>query len=141
MAGGFCRKNQNASFNHKTQARLTDGLFDPDTEFGKYEKNRLRVEKFSLHLNILIASGHPVSTIRLENLRIGSTDLKYMAKLAEVLKQPDTQDKTLRAEAERFLKETPERVGITLAHDPSARAEAREKAIDLILKLTGQPKH
>ena len=86
----------------------------------------------------LIASGHPVSTIRLENLRIGSTDLKYMAKLAEVLKQSDTQDKTLRAEAERFLKETPERVGITRAHDPSARAEAREKAIDLILKLTGR---
>lgn len=46
--------------------------------------------------------------------------------------------KALVNKAERFLKETPERVGITRAHDPSARAEAREKAIDLILKLTGR---
>jgi len=83
----------------------------------------------------LMASGNPVSTIRLENLRIGNTDIKYMAKLAEVLKNSKTKDAGLRAEAEKFLKETPKLVGVDMAHDPAQHVQAREKAIDLILQL------
>ena len=83
----------------------------------------------------IMASGHPVSTIRLECLRIGSTDIKYMKKLAEVLKNADGADAALRNEAEKFLKETPMRAGMTMLHDPGFTAAAREQAIDLILKL------
>ena len=83
----------------------------------------------------LLTSGHPVSTIRLECLRIGSTGIKYMKKLADVLESAKTADSGLRSETEKFLKETPMRVGIILAHDPAASAAAREKAIDYIPKL------
>ncbi|MGN0873077.1 MAG: glycoside hydrolase domain-containing protein [Victivallales bacterium] len=83
----------------------------------------------------LMASGNPVSTIRLENLRIGNTDIKYMAKLAEVLENSKTEDAGLRTEAEKFLKETPKLVGVDMAHDPAQHVQAREKAIDLILQL------
>ena len=83
----------------------------------------------------LVASGKPVSTIRLECLRIGSTDIKYLKKLAEVLKLSKSADPKLRGEIEKFLKEAPVRAGITMAHDPKVSAEIREKAIDYILKL------
>ena len=86
----------------------------------------------------LMASGQPVSTIRLECLRIGSTDIKYMKKLAEVLKEAKSAEPGLRSEAEKFLKETPMSVGMTRSHDPAVRAAAREMAIDLILKLTAK---
>lgn len=97
---------------------------------------RTRDWKLSSYGNVaLVASEHPVSTIRLENLRIGSTDIKYMAKLAEVLKKTKSTDKKLLAEAGNFLKETPKRMIGELAHDPKAREKVREKAIDLILLL------
>lgn len=83
----------------------------------------------------IMASGQPVSTIRLECLRIGSTDIKYMKKLAEVLKNSDRADSALRNEAEKFLKETPMRAGMTMLHEQDFTAAAREQAIDLILKL------
>ena len=58
-----------------------------------------------------------------------------MKKLEEMLKKNTSAAPALRSEIEKFLKETPKRVGVTLAHDPPASAEAREKAIDYILKL------
>lgn len=82
-----------------------------------------------------MASGVPVSTIRQECLRIGNNDIKYMKKLADTLKTSQTKDPKLKAEAENFLKTTPKQVGITMKHDSSAATLAREKAIDLTLKL------
>ncbi len=82
-----------------------------------------------------MASGHPVSSIRQECLRIGGNDLKYMRKLAEVLKNAGTKDAKLRAEAEAFLKDIPAKVGIRMKHDPDQAEIAREQAIDYILKL------
>lgn len=83
-----------------------------------------------------MSSGHPVSTIRQECLRIGANDLKYLRKLSEVLKNSGTKDAKLRAEAEAFLKETPACVGIQKRFDPEQAEAAREKAIDYILKLS-----
>ena len=83
----------------------------------------------------LMASGKPVSTIRLECLRIGSTDIKYMKKLADLLKDPANRDHPQREEIGKFLRDAPKQVGITMAHDPKISAQTREKAIDYILLL------
>ncbi len=83
-----------------------------------------------------MSSGHPVSTIRQECLRIGANDLKYLRKLSEVLKNSGSEDAKLRAEAEAFLKEVPARVGIQKRFDPEQAEAAREKAIGYILKLS-----
>lgn len=86
----------------------------------------------------MMASGHPVATIRLECLRIGSTDIKYMKKLSELLKNSQSADPELRCKAEKFLKETPIRVGMALSHNPASSAAAGEQAINLILQLMEQ---
>ncbi|MPN55652.1 hypothetical protein SDC9_203336 [bioreactor metagenome] len=83
-----------------------------------------------------MSSGHPVSTIRQECLRIGANDLKYLRKLSSVLKNSGSKDAKLRAEAEAFLKEVPARVGIQKRFDPEQAEAAREQAIDYILKLS-----
>lgn len=84
----------------------------------------------------LYTPGGPVSTIRLECLRIGATDIKYMKKLAEILDTPSAKRHTaLHAQAAEFLKKAPYEVGVSKVHDPRQPALAREKAIDFILKL------
>ena len=104
-------------------------------EFMTYRYAAADWKRKSYGSTALFASGRPVSTIRLECLRIGSTDIKYLKKLAEVLKQSKSADAKLRGEIEKFLKEAPVRAGITMAHDPKVSAEIREKAIDYIMKL------
>ncbi len=81
------------------------------------------------------STGHPVSSIRMECLRIGQTDVKYMKKLAEVLaanpKHPAA------AEARKFLDEAPMAV-IKNGHDQKLADQTREQAIGLILKLSAR---
>lgn len=68
-------------------------------------------------------------------LRIGATDIKYIKKLADTLKDHPNADPNLRAETEKFLSEISTLVASKMAHDSCQPELAREKAIDLILKL------
>lgn len=78
-----------------------------------------------------------LTSVRFECLRIGSTDLKYMKKLADVAaaaKAAGTAPELVQ-EAEKLLKDAPNKVSMTDLHDSTAAETIRNKAIDLILKI------
>ncbi len=81
------------------------------------------------------ATGQPVSSVRMECLRIGITDVKYMKKLADVLAANPNHPAA--AEARKFLGEAPLDV-VRNSHDQSRAGKVREEAIALILKLSGK---
>jgi len=72
-----------------------------------------------------------IPSIRLENFRIGQTDVKYM-KLLESLARDDS--KTAK-EARAFLETAARDVAVVYPHDPNKADEVRQKAIDFILEL------
>ena len=73
-----------------------------------------------------------VPSVRLENLRIGMTDVKYM-KLLERLATGDSSEAA--REARNFLKKAPGEVVRIYPHDSFKADEMRSRAIELILKL------
>ena len=79
-------------------------------------------------------SAELVPSIRLENLRIGMTDVKYL-KLLERLAAGDSE---AAREARKFLEKAPKEVVVTYPHVDSKADEMRSRAIDLILKLQRQ---
>ncbi len=79
----------------------------------------------------------PVGSIRLECLSLGMTDVKYLDKLAEVLKAAKAagrDDETVKA-AEALLRDGPAKAVRSHSHDPGVTDEIRQQAIDLILQL------
>lgn len=80
----------------------------------------------------------PVPSIRYECLREGMDDLKYMAKLAEVVaeaRKKTGSDKTLIKKAEAFLTETPKKVANDFPYKETLAEEARRQAARFILEL------
>jgi hypothetical protein len=86
----------------------------------------------------LSGSDDPMPSVRLEAFRIGQTDIKYM-KLLETLAEK-CPDPKLAAEAKIFLKKAPHEVSMVYPHDSAKAGEARDKAIDLILKIQNSKK-
>lgn len=76
-----------------------------------------------------------IPSIRLEALRVGIMDVKYM-KLLEKL-AASTTDKTLAAEAGKFLASAPGDVETIYPHEKGRADKVRDEAIGLILKLQG----
>lgn len=80
---------------------------------------------------------HCITSVRFECLRIGSTDLKYMAKLAEVAaaaKAAGVAPELVR-DAEKLLKEGPYKMAVSHAHDTAIANSARDEAVKLIMQL------
>lgn len=79
----------------------------------------------------------PISSLRLENLRLGNYDIRYMSALKKTINEAKSSgnNSTIVSEAEKFLQETPRVVGITRSHDGKEADLARNKAIEYILKL------
>lgn len=79
----------------------------------------------------------PVGSIRLECLSLGMTDVKYLDKLAEVLKAAKAAgraDEIVKA-AEALLRDGPAKAVRSHSHDPGITDEIRLQVIDLILQL------
>ncbi len=78
-----------------------------------------------------------ITSVRFECLRIGSTDLKYMRKLAEAVLAAKAAGAApeLVLEAEKLLKEGPAKVAVSHAHDTAMADATRDKAANLIMRL------
>lgn len=78
-----------------------------------------------------------IPSIRYECLRIGMTDIKYIAKLKELSDNAakNGASASLVAEASKLLTEGTYKVAVSMAHDTKAADKIRDKAIELILKL------
>jgi Carbohydrate family 9 binding domain-like len=77
-----------------------------------------------------------IPSVRYECLRIGMTDIEYMAKLKKLSdKVAKSGTSALVSEARKLLTEGTYEVAVSQAHDSEAADRVRNKAIELILKL------
>ena len=78
-----------------------------------------------------------IPSVRYECLRIGMTDIQYMAKLKELSNKAAKSgtSSALVAEARKLLTDGVYKVAVSMAHDTKAADEVRNKAVELILKL------
>lgn len=82
---------------------------------------------------LYLSNEKPVSSVRMECLRIGINDMKYMKKLAELLQQKPSHPAA--PEARRFLDSASARLFENI-HDQEYAERLREQAIGFILNLS-----
>lgn len=85
-----------------------------------------------------MAGDTPITSIRMECLRIGQNDLRYYRKLSELFGESEIKSPGLKREIQHFLDSTPGLLGIKEPYDANLAEAAREKMIDYILLLLKQ---